>query len=85
MNTKKIILLVAILQNFAFAGLEKVDTLMTNVSTALTAISLVTVTAAFLWVGYKVLFAGSSLRDMGSTIVGALIVASAAEIAAMLV
>jgi len=85
MNTKKILLLIALLQNFAFAGLEKVETLMTNVSTALTAVSLVTVTVAFLWVGYKVLFAGSSLRDMGSTIVGALIVASAAEIAAMLV
>ena len=85
MNTKKILLMIAILQNFAFAGLDKVETLMTNVSTALTAISLVTVTVAFLWVGYKVLFAGSSLRDMGSTIVGALIVASAAEIAAMLV
>ena len=65
-------------------GLDKVNTLMTNVSQALSALSYATVSVAILWVGYKVLFTGTSIRDMGSTILGAVIIAAATQIAAIL-
>ncbi len=86
MNKIKLVMAFAIMTEIATAGgLAKVNTLMTNVSTALQALSLATITVAILWVGYKVLFAGVALRDMGSTILGAVIIASAAQIAALLV
>ena len=81
----KMILAMIVMTNFAMAGgLETVNTLMDNVSTALSAISIATITVAILWVGYKVLFTGTSIRDMGSTILGAVIIASASEIASLL-
>jgi len=85
MKKIKLILAFVLSTSMSFAGLEKAQTLMDNVSTALTALSLATVTVAILWVGYKVLFTGAALRDMGSTILGAVIIASAAQIASMLV
>lgn len=82
----KMILAMIVMTNFAMAaGLDKVNNLMNQVSSALQALSLATITVAILWVGYKVLFTGTSIRDMGSTILGAVIIASAAQIAALLV
>jgi len=82
----KLVMVMILMSNFAMAGgLDKVNTLMQKVSTALQALSLATITVAILWVGYKVLFTGTSIRDMGSTILGAVIIASAAQIAALLV
>jgi len=86
MKAIKLVMAFAVMTQMAAAGgLDKVNTLMNNVSTALQALSLATITVAILWVGYKVLFAGVALRDMGSTILGAVIIASAAQIAALLV
>lgn len=67
------------------ANFNKAQTLLDAVSTGLTALSLVTVTLATLWVGYKVLFGGRTLRECASVIMGAILIASASEIANMLV
>jgi len=84
MKTRLMITMV-IMNAYAMAGgLDKVNTLMTNVSQALSALSYATVSVAILWVGYKVLFTGTSIRDMGSTILGAVIIAAATQIAAIL-
>ncbi|MDL7284025.1 TrbC/VirB2 family protein [Escherichia coli] len=48
-------------------------------------LSLVTVTIACLWVGYKVLFGGSTIRECSPIIIGAIVIASAAEVASMMV
>lgn len=68
----------------ASGGLQKVSTFLDHIKTILTAISIVTVTIAFLWVGYKVLFGGQTLRELSPVIIGAVIIASAAEAAALL-
>jgi len=81
----KLIMAMIVMSNFAMAGgLEKVNTLMQKVSDGLSAISIATVTVAILWVGYKVLFTGTAIRDMGSTILGAVIIAAASEIASLI-
>ena len=85
MKIFRFLLAFTITTSMSMAGLEKAQDLMETVSDALTALSLATVTVAILWVGYKVLFTQTALRDMGSTILGAVIIASAAQIAAMLV
>jgi len=66
-------------------GFTKAGTLLDKVSTGLLALSIVTVTIAVLWVGYKVLFAGNTLRECAPIIMGAILIASASEIARLLV
>lgn len=66
-------------------GFSKASTLLDKVSTGLLALSIVTVTIAVLWVGYKVLFAGNTLRECAPIIMGAILIASASEIARLLV
>ncbi|MDT3268704.1 TrbC/VirB2 family protein [Pseudomonas amygdali pv. morsprunorum] len=66
-------------------GFTKASTLLEKVSTGLLALSLVTVTIAVLWVGYKVLFGGNTLRECAPIIIGAILIASASEIARLLV
>ncbi len=56
-----------------------------KVKTGLSGLSLVTVTIACLWVGYKVLFGGSTIRECSPIIIGAIVIASAAEVASMMV
>lgn len=67
------------------AGFDKAKTLLESIVSALTGISLITVTLATLWVGYKVLFGGRTLRECAPIIVGAILIASASEIAKILV
>lgn len=69
----------------AYADFQKANKLLTKVEQGLRSLSLVTVTLAILWVGYKVLFGGSTIQECAPVIIGAIIIASAAEIAKMLV
>lgn len=70
----------------AFAdGFSKANQLLQNIDSGLRGISIVTVTIAALWVGYKVLFGGSTIKECSPVIIGAIVIASAAEIANMLV
>lgn len=78
-------LLVAAFPVMAAAGFTKANALLEKVKTGLLLLSIVTVTLAVLWVGYKVLFGGSTLKECSPIIIGAVLIASASEIARMLV
>lgn len=66
-------------------GLSGAKNLLENVEGALTALSVVTVTIAILWVGYKVLFGGQTLKECAPIIIGAILIAGASEIAGLLI
>ncbi|MFS1538333.1 MAG: TrbC/VirB2 family protein [Candidatus Phlomobacter fragariae] len=66
-------------------GFKKADSLLQKVESGLTGLSIVTVTLAVLWVGYKVLFGGKTLRECSPIIIGAILIASASEVAKLLV
>ena len=89
MNKKYINLLlftyVSLLTSPAFAVFKKASTLMTKIQTGLTGLSVVTVTIAIMWVGYKILYGGSTIRECGPIIIGAILLAGAAELAKLLV
>lgn len=69
----------------AFAdGFSKAESLLETVESGLAGLALVTVTLATLWVGYKVLFGGSTIRECAPIIIGAIVIASASEIGSML-
>jgi type IV secretion system protein VirB2 len=66
-------------------GLSGAKNLLENIEGALRALSVVTVTIAILWVGYKVLFGGQTLRECAPIIIGAILIAGASEIANLLI
>lgn len=69
----------------ASGGLEKVNTLLENVISWLKYAAVAVVTIAIFVVGYKILFGGQSIRECAPIIIGAIIIASAAAIADLLV
>jgi type IV secretion system protein VirB2 len=69
----------------AFAVFKKAQKLMEKVETGLRGLSLVTVTIAVLWVGYKLLFGGNTIRECTPIIIGTIVIASAAELAKLMV
>ena len=89
MNKKYINLLlftyVAFLTSPAFAVFKKGQKLLGKVETGLRGFAVATVTIAVMWVGYKVLFGGSTLRECAPIIIGGILLAGAAEMAKMLV
>jgi type IV secretion system protein VirB2 len=77
--------LVLLLSVDAFAQLAIVESTLGKIQTALRTLSVVTVTLAFLYVGYKILFGGSTFKEVAPVIIGALIIASCSEAARLLV
>lgn len=76
----------ALTSSLAFAdGFAKANELMAKVSSGLHGVAAITITVAVVWVGYKVLWNGQSLKDCGNIIIGAILIISGAEFAAMFV
>ena len=69
----------------ASAQITKVNTVMTNVQSMLIGISIIVVTIALLWVGYKMVFQHAKWSEVSNVIIGAIIVGGAPGIAAWLV
>ncbi|HDX9051773.1 TPA: TrbC/VirB2 family protein [Yersinia enterocolitica] len=70
----------------AFAdGFSKANDLMGKISTGLHGVAAITITVAVVWVGYKVLWNGQSLKDCGNIIIGAILIISGAEFANLFV
>lgn len=85
LKSKILVFVLALMPSFMLgAGIEKANTLMSNVYTALHAIAIITVTVTIMWVGYKVIFGGRALNEFGNVIVGAILLAGASEIAVFL-
>lgn len=68
----------------AAGGLDKAKTLLDKVIEWLNYLSIGVVTIAILVVGYKVLFGGQTIRECTPIIIGAIIIASAATVANLL-
>lgn len=69
----------------ASGGLEKVNTLLDNIVNWFKYAAVAVVTIAIFVVGYKVLFGGQTIRECAPIIIGAVLIASAAAIADLLV
>jgi len=72
----------------AFAGGVEVaglTSVLNMVSSILAGASIVVVTIAIMWAGYKVAFAHSSLQDIAKPFLGAILIGAASGIAAMII
>lgn len=69
----------------AFAqGLDKVNTFAQNVLEVLSGISIVVVTIAVMWAGYKFLFKNADMAECAKILAGGLLIGGAAELAGYL-
>lgn len=66
-------------------GFIRANALMAKIAAGLHGVAAVTITVAVVWVGYKVLWNGQSLRDCGNIIIGSILIISGAEFAALFV
>ncbi|EDY1253419.1 TrbC/VirB2 family protein [Salmonella enterica] len=69
----------------AFAdGFNRANTVMQKVSTGLHGLAAITITVAVIWIGYKTLWNGESLKSCGYIIIGGILIGGGSEIAALL-
>ena len=68
----------------AAGGLEKVEGFMDNILKVMTGVSLVIVTIALIWAGYKFLFKHADIMEAAKILGGGLLIGGAAEIAGYL-
>lgn len=82
------LIIISLLHSEAFAKgqgqFTKAKTLMESVKSGLVGLSTVTVILAIVWCGYKILFGGSTLREMAPILIGAVVLGGATEIGNLL-
>lgn len=69
----------------AAAGTQSVNKLFQTILTTLQGVSLVVVTIALVWAGYKIIFTSASLQQVAGPFLGAVLVAAAPWLAQLLV
>jgi type IV secretion system protein VirB2 len=70
----------------AFAdGFAPANTVMQNIATGLHGCAAITITVAVVWVGYKTLWNGDSLKSCGHIIIGGILIGGGSEFAALLI
>ena len=69
----------------AAGGASSVNSLFTNINSILQGAALIVVTVAFCWAGFKMIWGGSSLREVGPVLIGAVVIGSAGWIASQIV
>lgn len=81
------ILVTLMLPNLTFGagGLDKVNTLMSSISSALYAVGVVVLTIAIMWAGFKIMYQGQTLREVAPPLLGGILVGAASGIAGLLI
>ncbi|PKF50217.1 TrbC/VirB2 family protein [Enterovibrio nigricans] len=70
---------------YASGGLDKVNNFMDNIAGILRGASVITVTVAVMWAGYKFLFTNANVMEVGKIVIAGLLIGGAAEIARYIV
>ncbi|WP_045394976.1 TrbC/VirB2 family protein [Vibrio rotiferianus] len=70
---------------YAAGGLSKVNDFMENIADILRGASIITVTVAIMWAGYKLLFTTANIMEIGKIVIAGLFIGGAAEIARYLI
>lgn len=85
MQRALILLLASSTLSFAAGGIDKVNTFLQNLSTALYGIGAVVLTIAFMWAGFKIMFQGQTLREVAPVFIGGVLVGAASAIAGYII
>lgn len=76
-------LLSLLMSSPAFAGLDVGVSMMTEVISWLTSLSIAVCTVAFMFIGYRMMFAAAQWKDVAPIFWGAIIIGAAGTIAAV--
>jgi type IV secretion system protein VirB2 len=68
----------------AHAQLEKVNTTLTLIQTTLIGVSVVCLTIAIIWAGYKMIFQHARWTDISNIVIGGILIGASGPIAAWL-
>ncbi len=81
------VILFLLLPSFAFCagGLDKVNSLMNSISSALYAVGVIVLTIAIMWAGFKIMFQGQTLREVAPPLLGGILIGAASSIAGFLI
>ena len=87
MKIKNIVALLLMSPLFLFGagGIDKVNSFLENLSTALYGIGTVVLTIAFMWAGFKIMFQGQTLREVAPVFIGGVLVGAASAIAGYII
>jgi type IV secretion system protein VirB2 len=77
-------LAVALAAGPAQAQLEKVNTTLTLIQTTLIGVSVVCLTIAIIWAGYKMIFQHARWTDISNIVIGGILIGASGPIAAWL-
>lgn len=78
------LMIISLMNSPAYAKFQKAESMFKKVQGGLIDLSRVTVVVAIIWAGYKILFGGSTLREMAPILIGAVVIGGAVEIGALL-
>lgn len=81
-NLSLVLIFLAALSVPAYAQLERANESVDLIINILNGISIGVATIAIMWVGYRYMFKQADIQEIGRTVVGALVVAGAAQLAA---
>lgn len=70
---------------FAAGGLGGVTSILNDVQSMLTGIAIAVVTIAFMVAGYKVVFGGSTIREVVPIVIGGIIIGSASYFSGLII
>lgn len=76
-----LIVFMMIIAEPAFAGLDKINDFVDLILDSLSAIALAVVTIAFMWAGFKFLYQHAAMKEVGTILLGGLLIGGAAELA----
>ena len=79
-----VLVALALLSPPALAQLEKVQTTMTVIQSMLIAISVICLTIAIIWAGYKMIFQHARWTDISNIVIGGILIGASGTIAAWL-
>ena len=69
----------------SFAGLGGVQKFLTNIQPLLQTVAAAVLTIAFMWAGYKVMWGGSTIREVAPIAIGGIVIGGATYFASLLV
>lgn len=86
-NTRAAVICAALLcaSSPAFAQIAKVNTVLTNIQTILVGASLLIVTIAIIWAGFKMVFQHAKWSEVSNIVIGAIFIGGAGGIANWLI
>lgn len=77
--------LTLVMTNSAFAQITKVNTVMANVASVLTGVSVLIFTITIMWAGFKLAWQHAKWSDISNIVIGGILVGGAAGIASWLI